>query len=248
MAAMVRTPVRARRIRSQVTESPSHIETETRAELIDPALKEAGWGVLDGSRVLRERNCQITLGRLQGAGQRSKPEIADYILVYRNRKLAVIEAKKRDLPVTQGVGQAKQYAGKLQVRYTYSTNGLGIYQIDMETGAEGAVDAFPSPKNLWQMTFAEENAWRNRFAAVPFEDVASTTTSTLGPSGGSRVMCLTCHRAHASSSPAAGRWDFRVGLLSQDGLVSGSFPIPDPFNSLNQGPLCSKCHLGGAPD
>ena len=41
-------------------------EAETRAELIDPALKVAGWGVVDGSRVRRE---VITLGRLQGAGQ-----------------------------------------------------------------------------------------------------------------------------------------------------------------------------------
>jgi len=84
--------------------------------------------------------------------------------------------------------------------------------------------------------------------AVPFEDTNNTTTSSLGPTGASRVMCLTCHRAHASSSPSAGRWDFRVGLLSQDGLASGSFPIPDPYSSLSQGPLCSKCHLGGAPD
>ncbi len=149
-------------------------EAETRAELIDPALRAAGWGVVESSRVLRERNCQITLGRLQGAGRRSKPEIADYILVFRNRQLAVIEAKKRDLAVTEGVGQAKQYAGKLQVRFTYATNGLGIYQIDMETGEEGQIDAFPSPEALWQMTFAEENAWRNRFATVPFEDKGGT--------------------------------------------------------------------------
>jgi len=149
-------------------------EAETRAELIDPALKAAGWGLVDGSRVLRERNCQITLGRLQGAGQRSKPEIADYILVHRNHRLAVIEAKKRDLPVTQGVGQAKQYAGKLQVRFTYATNGLGIYQIDMETGAEGDIDAFPTPEELWQMTFAKENDWRDRFSTVPFEDKGGT--------------------------------------------------------------------------
>ena len=85
-------------------------------------------------------------------------------------------------------------------------------------------------------------------AAVPFEDATSTTTSTSGPGGGSRVMCLTCHRAHASSSPAGGRWDFRVGLLSQDGLVSGSFPIPAPYSSASQGTLCSKCHVGGAPN
>lgn len=105
-------------------------EAETRAELIDPALQSAGWGVVESSRVLRERNCQITDGRLQGAGQRSKPEIEDYILVYRNTKLAVVEAKKRDLPLTEGVGQAKQYAGKLQLRFTYSTNGLGVVLSD----------------------------------------------------------------------------------------------------------------------
>jgi type I restriction enzyme R subunit len=145
-------------------------EAETRAEMIDPALKAAGWGVVEGSRVLRERNCQINLGRLMGAGTRAKPEIADYILVYRNHKLAVIEAKRRDAALTEGVGQAKQYAGKLQLRFTYSTNGKGVYQIDMDTGAEGPVDSFPSPETLWQMTFAEEDDWRNRFSEVPFED------------------------------------------------------------------------------
>lgn len=148
-------------------------EAETRAELIDPALREAGWGVVEGSRILRERNCEITPGRLQGAGgRRAKPEIADYILVYRNIKLAVIEAKKRDAHLTEGVGQAKQYAGKLEVRFTYATNGRGFYQIDMATGVEGELEnaAFPSPEELWRMTFAEENDWRNRFAAIPFED------------------------------------------------------------------------------
>ncbi len=87
-------------------------EAETRAEHIDPALKAAGWGVVEGSRVMREY--RITEGRLQGAGQRSKPEIADYVLVYRNHKLAVIEAKRWDLPHTEGLAQAKQYAGKLR--------------------------------------------------------------------------------------------------------------------------------------
>lgn len=74
-------------------------EAETCAEHIDPALKAAGWGVVEGSRIRRE---VITLGRLQGAGQRAKPEIADYVLVYRNRKLAVIEAKAWDKSYTEG--------------------------------------------------------------------------------------------------------------------------------------------------
>ncbi len=145
-------------------------EAETRAELIDPALQAAGWGVVEGSRILRERHCQISQGRLLGAGKRAAAEIADYILVYRNRKLAVIEAKKQDLPLTEGVAQAKQYAGKLQVRYAYSTNGDGVYRIDMQQGSEGEVDRFPTPEELWDATFLEENAWRDRFAAVPFED------------------------------------------------------------------------------
>ncbi len=142
-------------------------EAETRAELIDPALKAAGWGVVEGSRVCRE---VITLGRLQGAGKRAQQDIADYVLVYRNQKLAVIEAKRRDLPDTEGVAQAKKYAEKLQARFAYSTNGDGIYQIDMKTGAERYIPHYPSPAQLWADTFAEENVWRNRFAEVPFED------------------------------------------------------------------------------
>ncbi len=142
-------------------------EAETRAELIDPALKEAGWGVVDGSRVWRE---VITLGRLQGAGKRAKQDIADYVLFYKGQKLAVIEAKRCDLPDTEGVGQAKKYAEKLQTRFTYSTNGIGIYQIDMHSGEECYVDRYPTPDELWHQTFAEANEWRNRFGAVPFED------------------------------------------------------------------------------
>ena len=145
-------------------------EAETRAEHIDPALKAAGWGVVEGSRVLRERQCVITPGRLQGNGQRAKAEIADYVLVFRNTKLAVIEAKAWDKPCSEGVGQAKSYAAKLAVRFTYASNGQTIYAIDMATGAEGEVAAFPGPDELWAHTFATANAWRDRFAAVPFED------------------------------------------------------------------------------
>lgn len=143
-------------------------EAETRAEHIDPALAAAGWGVVEGSRIRREY--AITPGRLEGAGKRGKALSADYVLEYRNTKLAVVEAKAWDKPLTEGVGQAKDYAGKLSIRFTYATNGQGIYGIDMQTGTEGELPAFPTPEALWQATFAVENAWRNRFAAVPFED------------------------------------------------------------------------------
>src|ERR1019366_8764039 len=143
-------------------------EADTRAEHIDPVLKAAGWGVAEGSRVMREY--RITEGRLQGAGQRGKPEIADYVLVYRNHKLAVIEAKRRDAAHTEGLAQAKSYAGKIGARFTYATNGQRIYGVDMQSGTEGDVAAYPSPQELWRLTFAEANDWRERFAAVPFED------------------------------------------------------------------------------
>jgi type I restriction enzyme R subunit len=179
-------------------------ESETRAELIDPALKAAGWGVVEGSRISREH--KITKGRLLGAGRRGEPDTADYVLIYRNHKLAVIEAKREELSEAEGVAQAKTYAAKMAVRFAYSTNGHKIYRMDLGTTrtapaannpdsvsalcqgttsvvpqtpqnerralapAEGLVDRFPTPEELWSLTFAETNAWRDRFAQVPFED------------------------------------------------------------------------------
>jgi len=143
-------------------------EAETRAEHIDPALSAAGWGVVEGSRIRREY--QITPGCLEGLGRRGKALTADYVLEYRNTKLAVAEAKAWDEPLTGGVAQAKNYAGKMALRFAFSTNGQGIYRIDMQTGVEGEVAHYPTPDELWNLTFAEQNDWRDRFAAVPFED------------------------------------------------------------------------------
>ena len=54
--------------------------------------------------------------------------------------------------------------------HLFARNGQGIYGIDMETGKEGETPGYPTPDELWNMTFAKANAWRDRFAAVPFED------------------------------------------------------------------------------
>ena len=143
-------------------------EAETRAEHIDPALAAAGWGVVDGSRIRREY--AITPGRIEGRGRRGRAYTADYVLIYRNTKLAVVEAKAFSEPLTLGLAQVKDYAGKLQIRCGYCTNGQGIYGVDMQSGWEGHFDRFPTPDELWNLTFAEQNAWRDRFAAVPFED------------------------------------------------------------------------------
>ncbi len=142
-------------------------ESETRAELIDPALQAAGWGVVEDSKVNREVICP---GRILGAGQRGEATTADYVLSYRGRKLAAVEAKAKSKGITAGLGQAKIYASKLNTRWAFSTDGTGQYQVDMTTGKEGPVSEWPTPQALWNATFAEENAWRDRFAAIPFED------------------------------------------------------------------------------
>jgi type I restriction enzyme, R subunit len=158
-------------------------ETETRAELIDPALTLAGWGVVEGSKI--RRAFPISKGRLIGHGQRTKPLEADYVLQYRNRNIGIIEAKKRDFHYTEGVAQAKNYAGLLQVRFTFSTNGLRIYEIDMEEAKERDIKTFPSPDELWTMCFPEqpngiinslEIITKEKLFSIPFE-----TKSQLKP-------------------------------------------------------------------
>lgn len=146
-------------------------EAETRAELIDPQLTASGWGVIEGTKVLREYH--ITAGKIQ-TSTRAKPMIADYILVYKNRKIGVIEAKSNELDVGEGVMQAKIYAQKLQIEYTYACNGNEIYEIAMATGREGLVAKFPSPDELWHKIFASQNDWKDKFDAVPFESVGGT--------------------------------------------------------------------------
>ncbi|MBW8330713.1 MAG: DEAD/DEAH box helicase family protein [Prolixibacteraceae bacterium] len=155
-------------------------EAQTEYEYIDPALKAAGWGVVEGSQVRKQ--WPISQGRLLGQGRRSKPLKADYVLRYKNRSLAVIEAKARDLYYTSGVAQAKDYAERLNVRFTYATNGLKIYGIDMQMCLEGDINHYPSPDELWNLTFpapvtakeAENASWNERLFAVPFEDKSGT--------------------------------------------------------------------------
>jgi len=142
-------------------------EAQTRFELIDPLLKEAGWGEVEDSHIYVEY--PISKGRLLGNGRRAKSLSADYVLIYKNRRLAVIEAKKRDLHYTEGVSQAKDYANRIQVRYTYSTNGVQIYSVDMEKSIEKDIKSFPTPEELWDMTYPEEKSVEDRLFSIPYE-------------------------------------------------------------------------------
>jgi type I restriction enzyme R subunit len=147
-------------------------EAETRAELIDPQLTSKGWGIVEGSRVLREYH--ITDGKIQSNGQRGIRLKADYVLEYKGVKLAIIEAKSSEYPVGEGVQQAKDYAEKLSLQMTYATNGKEIYQIDMLSGVEELVSQYPTPDELWNIIFEEQNLWRDKFNSIPFEDKGGT--------------------------------------------------------------------------
>ena len=153
-------------------------ESETRAELIDPHLQEQGWQIVKGSRIRREY--PITKGRLIGNGKRAMPDKADYILQYKNRNIAVLEAKADTLYYTEGLAQAKDYAKRLKVRFAIATNGNRYYLADLE-GNEGDISKVPTPEELWEMQFGKEEnehplefGWKQKFYDIPFETKGGT--------------------------------------------------------------------------
>ncbi|MGI9311534.1 MAG: EcoAI/FtnUII family type I restriction enzme subunit R [bacterium] len=149
----------------------SRNEAETRADLIDPALHVADWR---GDDCIVRREFAINLGRLHGVGgRRAAKDIADYVLIYKEQQLAVIEAKRESADHTEGLGQAKHYAAKLATPFAFSTNGHKIYRVDMRSGDEGEVKHYPTPDELWAAAYGQGDAqahfWRERFSAIPFE-------------------------------------------------------------------------------
>ena len=147
-------------------------EADTRAEKIDPQLKEAGW--ISGGDVRVQREYNINAGEIRVGGIRAGKLKADYVLSYKNRKLAVVEAKSDELDVSEGVAQAKLYAQKLRLETSYAANGKAIYEICLKGGKESLVEKFPTPQQLWEKTFTKKNEWIDRFNAIPFEDIRGT--------------------------------------------------------------------------
>ena len=153
-------------------------ETATRRTKIDPKLYEVGWEQVPDSVILTEQRAyQIAPGRVERI-KHQNPKKADYVLEYRGQKLAVIEAKSDERHVSEGVEQAKRYAEMLNIRYTYATNGDEIWAIDMGVkndngeyvvpSKEGPAERFPTPQELWKMTFPDYNEWRDNFNLCAF--------------------------------------------------------------------------------
>ncbi len=128
-------------------------ERDICTKFITPALYKAGW---DMQQIFEEYS--FTAGRIVVRGKlatREQRKRADYVLFYKPRlPIAVIEAKKNSYAVGDGMQQALAYAEALEVPFAFSSNGNGFVCHDRTGSSERmegnlAMDAFPSPDNLW---------------------------------------------------------------------------------------------------
>ena len=98
---------------------------------------------------------------------------------------------------------------------------------------------------------------------VPFEDVNADLDTvdpanyTTGPEGNDQVMCLSCHRSHASAFSDIGRWDFAETFIADSHPKTGDTgatadDIARKYYQYtfvqNQRSLCNKCHVKDAGD
>ena len=129
-------------------------ERDICTKFITPALHSAGW---DQMHQIREE-VDFTKGRIIVRGKlvsRGKHKRADYILYIKpNIPLAVIEAKDNTHSVGDGMQQGLDYAATLDIPFVFSSNGDGFRFHDRTaTGSATettlALDAFPSPADLW---------------------------------------------------------------------------------------------------
>ena len=138
-----------------MTDKKSFSERDICTKFITPAVTRAGWDLHTQIReeVSFTKGRIIVRGRLHTRGELKR---ADYILYYKsNIPVAVIEAKDNTHSVGAGMQQALNYAETLGVPFVFSSNGEGFLMHDRTGAAEKveielAIDAFPSPQELWQ--------------------------------------------------------------------------------------------------
>ncbi len=128
----------------------------------------------------------------------------------------------------------------------------------MGSSIAGAYNAYVSTDDL-----VSGNAATSYWGLVPFEavtvDVATvnSTNYTQGPTGTDEVMCLTCHRAHASPFQDSARWDMTARIMSESHpLATDTGFIQTDVDRkyygytfvAEQKSLCNKCHAKDAFD
>ncbi len=126
-------------------------EADTCRRFVVPKLQAAGW---DNEPYSIAEQRTITDGRIVPVGKgfvRRPSKRVDYLLRYRRDfPLAVVEAKPEYKTAADGLQQAKQYAEMLSLKFAYASNGPDTIEFDYFTGLEKAIDAYPSPEDLWR--------------------------------------------------------------------------------------------------
>jgi len=129
-------------------------EADTCRKYVLPKLYAAGW---NDDQINEQRT--FTDGRIIVVGTkvyRRPQKRADYLLRYKpSLMIAVVEAKADYKNPRDGLQKAKEYAEILDLKFAYSTNGLGIVEHDFLSGKETDLDAFPSPDELWRRLNAQ---------------------------------------------------------------------------------------------
>ena len=138
-------------------------EADTRANYIDPQLKNSGWNT---ANIVREY--YFTAGRKLFGNTRGKRLFLDYLLRYNNTNIAIIEAKREDEHPTKGLQQAIDYATKLRIDIVFSSNGKQIYEYDLRTGKGDYIEKYPTPEELYQKLNAEKFDLKQRLHHIPF--------------------------------------------------------------------------------
>ncbi len=138
-------------------------ESDTRANYIDVALKNNFW---KNDNIVREY--YFTDWRKWLNNKRWKRKFADYLLKFRWIKLAIIEAKKENLWVTEWLQQVKEYWKILNIRFVYSSNWKEIYEFDLKTWLGKIIKKYPSPEELYNKIFDKINKVKQALLSEPF--------------------------------------------------------------------------------
>ena len=141
----------------------SYSESDTRANFIDPQLKNSKW---EAHNIKREY--YFTDGRKTLWNKRWDRKFADYLLKYKWVNLALIEAKKQWLPPTEWLEQVKDYWKILNIRFVYSSNWQEIYEFDLQSWKWTFINNYPNPEELYNKVYSESNKTRDILLNEPF--------------------------------------------------------------------------------
>jgi len=130
-------------------------EADTRAKLIDPAIHARGWT----EDLIRREESARTVEIIDGKPRRRHKGHIDYTLRIKVTPdtqpiaIALIEAKKEELPPGHGMEQAKAYADckRLNVPFVFSSNGHLFVEFNRFTGITNQpkpLAEFPTPDEL----------------------------------------------------------------------------------------------------